>query len=165
MRMENVFSKYLHVVYSVFYLTRLERERSPVVYLKCHWAEYDKFMTTSSNGNISALQWHGALMFSLICAWINGWVNNGEAGDLRHHRTHYDVTVMFMKMINNHWTISRKIIYSQLNDNYIEFSCPRIKYFTIERLQILPKWEIVTEQRPGRYAHVSFDSPVLERTK
>ena len=29
-----------------------------------------------------------------ICAWINGWVNNGEAGDLRHHRTHYDVTVM-----------------------------------------------------------------------
>ena len=30
-------------------------------------------------------QWHGDLMFSLICAWINGWVNNGEAGDLRHH--------------------------------------------------------------------------------
>ena len=25
----------------------------------------------------------GALMFSLICAWIKGWVNNGEAGDLR----------------------------------------------------------------------------------
>ena len=21
--------------------------------------------------------------FSLICVWINGWVNNGEAGDLR----------------------------------------------------------------------------------
>ena len=39
-------------------------------------------------------QWHGALMFSLICARINGWVNNGEAGDLRRHRAHYDVTVM-----------------------------------------------------------------------
>ena len=39
-------------------------------------------------------QWHGALMFSLICAWINGWVNNGETGDLRCHHTHYDVTVM-----------------------------------------------------------------------
>ena len=26
-------------------------------------------------------QWHGAYMFSLICAWINGWVNNREAGD------------------------------------------------------------------------------------
>ena len=23
-----------------------------------------------------------------------GWVNNREAGDLRRHRTHYDVTVM-----------------------------------------------------------------------
>ena len=39
-------------------------------------------------------QWRGALMFSLICVWINGWVNNREAGDLRRHRTHYDVIVM-----------------------------------------------------------------------
>ena len=27
-------------------------------------------------------------------AWINGSVNNCEGGDLRHHRTHYDVSVM-----------------------------------------------------------------------
>ena len=40
-------------------------------------------------------QWRGALMFYLICAWINGWVNNSEAGDLRRHRTHYCVTVMW----------------------------------------------------------------------
>ena len=40
-------------------------------------------------------QWRGALMFSLISAWINGLVNNGEAGDLRRHRAHYDVTVMW----------------------------------------------------------------------
>ena len=26
--------------------------------------------------------------------WINGWVNNHEAGDLRHHRAHYDVIVI-----------------------------------------------------------------------
>ena len=39
-------------------------------------------------------QWRGALMFSLICAWINGWVNNLEAGDLRCHRAHYHVIVM-----------------------------------------------------------------------
>ena len=39
-------------------------------------------------------QWRGALMFSLICVWINGRVNNGEAGDLRRYRSHYDVTVM-----------------------------------------------------------------------
>ena len=72
----------------------------------------DKMMT-SSNGNFSALlaicagnspvtgefphkgQWRGALIFSLICVWINDWViNNREAGDLRRHRGHYDVTVM-----------------------------------------------------------------------
>ena len=39
-------------------------------------------------------RWRGALMFSLICVWINGWVNNGEAGDLRRYRAHYDVTLM-----------------------------------------------------------------------
>ena len=39
-------------------------------------------------------QWRGALMFSLVCARINGWVNDGEAGDLRRHRAHYDVIVM-----------------------------------------------------------------------
>ena len=41
-------------------------------------------------------QWRGALMFFFICAWINGWVNNGEAGDLGRHRAHYDVIVMFL---------------------------------------------------------------------
>ena len=39
-------------------------------------------------------QWRGALMFSLICIWINDWVNNREAGDLRRYRSQYDVIVM-----------------------------------------------------------------------
>ena len=39
-------------------------------------------------------QWRGALMFSLICVWINGWVNNRKAGDLRCYCAHYDVIVM-----------------------------------------------------------------------
>ena len=46
-------------------------------------------------------QWRGALMFSLICAWINVWVNNGEAGDLRRHRAHYDVIVMSIFFSDN----------------------------------------------------------------
>ena len=33
-------------------------------------------------------------MFSLICVWINGWVNNRDAGDYRRYRAHYDVIVM-----------------------------------------------------------------------
>ena len=44
-------------------------------------------------------QWRGALLFSMICVWINGWVNNREAGDLRRHNTHYDAVVMV------EWTI------------------------------------------------------------
>ena len=35
----------------------------------------------------------GALMFSFICALINGWVKNREAGDLRCHRAHYDISL------------------------------------------------------------------------
>ena len=31
-------------------------------------------------------QWREALMFSLICDWMNGWVNNGEANNLRRYR-------------------------------------------------------------------------------
>ena len=61
-------------------------------------------MMTSSNGNIFRVTGHlcpvnsphkgGALMFSLICVWIDGWVKNRKAGDYRRYRAHYDVTVM-----------------------------------------------------------------------
>ena len=44
-------------------------------------------------------QWRRALMFSLICAWINRWINNPEAGNLRRHRAHHDVTVMHFRTI------------------------------------------------------------------
>ena len=37
---------------------------------------------------------------SLICVWINGWVNNREAGDLKRYRAHFDVTAM----ISNEFT-------------------------------------------------------------
>ena len=97
-------------------------------------ADQNVSMMTSSNGNILLAicagnspvpgesphkgQWRGALLFSFICVWINGWVNNLEAGDLRRNRAHYDVTVMremdrlFMasihKAVNNaaawHWS-------------------------------------------------------------
>ena len=29
-----------------------------------------------------------------ICAWTNNWANNGNAGDLRRHCAHYDVTII-----------------------------------------------------------------------
>ena len=52
-------------------------------------------------------QWHGALIFSLICAWTNRWANNWITSDLRRHHTHYDVTVMKVKLIVNHsWLLN-----------------------------------------------------------
>ena len=48
-------------------------------------------------------QWRGALMFSLICVWINGWVSNREAGDLRRYRAHYDVIVMGNTSFSSHY--------------------------------------------------------------
>ena len=39
-------------------------------------------------------QWRGALMFPLICVWMNCWVINPEASDSKRHRAHYDVTVI-----------------------------------------------------------------------
>ena len=56
-------------------------------------------------------QRRGALVFSLICAWINGWANNREAGDLRCHRAHYDVSVMQM----SYW------LYHQLAHHILQF--------------------------------------------
>ena len=46
-------------------------------------------------------QWRGTLMFSLICTWINDWVNNGEACDLRGHRANYDIIIMMVTLLCN----------------------------------------------------------------
>ena len=70
-------------------------------------------MVTSSNGNIFHVTGHlcgeftgprwfprnkasdaELWYFFRSEAWLNGWVNNHEAGDLSRHRAHYDVTVM-----------------------------------------------------------------------
>ena len=44
-------------------------------------------------------QWRGALMFCLICTYLNGWVNTCEAGDLRRYCAHYDAIVMIIVII------------------------------------------------------------------
>ena len=48
-------------------------------------------------------QWCGALLFSLICAWINAWANIREAGDLRRHRTLCSITVMIFRFTGSLW--------------------------------------------------------------
>ena len=64
-----------------------------------HFSRYWPFVRGIHRSPVNSThkgQWRGALMFTLICARLNSWVNNREAGDLRRYRAHYDVIVMDM---------------------------------------------------------------------
>ena len=50
-------------------------------------------------------QWCRTLKFSLICVWTNSWESNRDAGDLRHPRAHYDVTVMDPCFAKHHYYV------------------------------------------------------------
>ena len=70
-----------------------------------HFPRYWPFVRGIHRTPVNSLhkgQWRGALMFSLICAWINRWLNNREAGDLRRYRARYDVSVM-LPVPNHNW--------------------------------------------------------------
>ena len=67
-----------------------------VIKLK-HFPRYWSFVREINRSPVDSpykSQWCGALMFSLICVWINSWVNKREPGDLRRYRAHYDVIEM-----------------------------------------------------------------------
>ena len=71
-----------------------------------HFARYWPFVRGIHRSPVNSQhkgQWRGALIFSLIYTWINGWVNNREAGD----RGHYDVTVMviYFTVDNPKWEL------------------------------------------------------------
>ena len=56
-------------------------------------------------------QWRGVLMFTFICARIDGWVNNREAGDMRRHRAPYDVIVIRDDRYHSMWSGTSKAWY------------------------------------------------------
>ena len=89
-------------------------------------------------------QWCGALVFSLICAWISGWVNNREAGDSRRHRVHYDVTVM-----SKQWSY-RNIAQNHRSD------------VKSEKMHLRPSYYICDISHPCKSAHKQTDiGPML----
>ena len=62
-----------------------------------HFPRYRPFVREIHRSLVNYLhkgQWQGALIFSLICASTNGGANYRDAGDLRRHCAHYDVTVI-----------------------------------------------------------------------
>ena len=91
-------NQYVLYVVSLITLQRWSLSHGDVIKWK-HVPRYWPFIRGIHRSPVNSLhkgQWRGALMFTLICARINGWVNNCEAGDLWRHRTHYDVIVMVM---------------------------------------------------------------------
>ena len=86
----------------------------------------------------------GDLMFSLICAWINGRVNNRETVDLRRRGAHYDVIVMICNVdtvvlsMNTHryvYAILHISVYSNSRDKTL--LSDRVAYLTIRSCGLL----------------------------
>ena len=92
----------------------------------------------------------GFWCFLWSAPWINGWVNNREAGDLRHHRAHYDVIVMIglipmrgKQLVtgpsaqwdeNQHWTITAISVPQNLHG--------------MELSSVVPSWSNKSHQIP-----------------
>ena len=58
-----------------------------------YYCIYYSQIIPSDSCNVTNSLYRGQLrryvLFSLICAWTNGWKNDRDAGDLRRHRAHY----------------------------------------------------------------------------
>ena len=67
-------------------------------YFPCYWS-FVRGIHRSPVNSPHKGQWRGPLMFSLICTWIHRWVNNRDAGNLRHHCAHYDVIVIKLQQL------------------------------------------------------------------
>ena len=108
---------------TLFKLLTHKRHTKPQLYGWCMGCLFwILLMMTSSNRSTTCItgplcreytsphkgQWHGVLMFSLICTPTNGWVNNRDTSDLRCHCTQYDVTVIekiYHEILRLHCTV------------------------------------------------------------
>ena len=98
----------------------------------CYWP----FVQSPQKG-----QWRWALMFSLICAWINGWVNNREPGDLRRHGTHYDVTVMNILLLSLLYHTQYHVVICQVYGGIAVYRNVKLRAFSLTQNGISIKIE------------------------
>ena len=88
------------------------------------------------------IQWCGALMYYLVYAWTNGWAKNRDAGDLRRHHTHYDVTKMTPYITDRVWghgdDSQMKFFHQQFSlRNYVPFPCQWIQKWQFKLILFL----------------------------
>ena len=79
-------------------------------------------------------QWRGALMFSFICAWINGWVNNGKAGDL-----------LYL------YSYANEIIATNMTKVCVRYDCPPL----VESAKSIVIWFPLIKWQPRKKRHSS----------
>ena len=111
-----------------------------------HFLRYWPFVRGIHRSPVNSLhkgQRRGALTFSLICVWINGWENNREAGDLRRHRAHYDVIVMIGSL---DWPTTIHVLHKAPHrchmtviSSHWQLNCLLTKLFMIEATKTPPK--------------------------
>ena len=82
-------------------------------------------------------------------AWNSSWVNNGDARDLRRHRTHYDVTVMTNRRLE------RFPVIDNIN--------PPLAYWSQCSAEVLEKMEQMTHDI-GKYGDIGNFSGVSSIT-
>ena len=94
-------------------------------------------------------QWQGALMFSFICVWINGWVNNCEAGDLRRYHAHYDVIVMYICTRIWSWEV-------HCTKSNIDKSCAFVQVYDHEKY-IVPRVTLINHVHKAAKYEIQVD--------
>ena len=115
-----------------------------------HFSRYWQFVRGIPRSPVNSPhkgQCRRALMFSLICVWINGWVNNREAGDITRHRTHHDVIVMFHINVES---VQNDIMteYTLNDDQYRHNDHNMYSYLFIYELRMLISYRLIDSYDP-----------------
>ena len=84
------YSWYCESIYTTISWWRHHMETFPRYWPFLRWIP----LTKASDAELWCFLWSAP--------WINGWVNNREAGDLRRHHAHYDVIVMVATKLQQH---------------------------------------------------------------
>ena len=91
-----------------------------------HFPRYWPFVRGNHRGPVNSPhkgQWRGALMCSLICAWINDYVNSREAGGSRRYRDHYDVIVMWLTNMKFYYFLCLDSVFGMDGFTVMELDC------------------------------------------
>ena len=83
-----------------------------------------------------------AALFPLICAWTNGRTANRDAGDLRRHRAHYDVTLLLSKDNPFHKCLHKYVECQAFQTDDLTRGQERVSFLAPEEFTVL-SWQVI----------------------